>query len=68
MTVYKIINVVGESNESFSDAVKNAVDKAAETVKKIKYAEIERFTVKINNDAVTSYRAEVKLSFEVEKT
>ena len=66
MTVYKIINIVGESNESFSDAVQKAVDKASETVKKIKYAEIERFTAKIDDDNVLSYRAEVKLSFEVE--
>jgi flavin-binding protein dodecin len=66
MTVYKIINIVGESNSGFSDAVKNAIDKATKTVNKIKYAEIERFTAKIENDAISSYRAEVKLSFEVE--
>ncbi len=66
MTVYKIINLVGESNNSLSDAVKNAVDEAKKTVKNIKYAEIKRFTAKIDDDKITSYRAEVKLSFEVE--
>ncbi len=66
MTTYKIINVVGESNKSFSDAVKNAVDEATKTVNKIKYAEIERFTTKIKDDRISSFRAEVKISFEVE--
>ncbi len=66
MTTYKIINVVGSSGNSFSDAVSNAVGKATETVNKIKYAEVERFTAKIENDNVISYRAEVKISFEVE--
>ncbi len=66
MTVYKIINVVAESNNSFSDAVQNAVDKASKTVEKIKYAEIERFTAKLDENKVVSYRVEVKISFEVE--
>ena len=66
MTVYKIINVVGESDSSFSDAVKNAIDQAKITIKNIRYAEIERFTTKIEQDAIVSYRAEVKISFEIE--
>lgn len=66
MTVYKVINIVGESNNSFSDSVKKAVDEASKTVKNIKYAEIERFTAKIENNKITNYRSEVKLSFEVE--
>ncbi len=66
MTIYKVINVVGSSGESFTDAVDSAVNKAAETIDKIKYAEIERFTAKIENNKVDNYRAEVKISFEVE--
>jgi hypothetical protein len=66
MTIYKVINVVGESNQGFSDAVKNAVNQAMKTIKNIKYAEIERFTTKIEDDTIVSYRAEAKISFEVE--
>ena len=36
MGIYKVIDIVGTSEKSFSDAVKNAVDEAAKTVKKIK--------------------------------
>jgi len=66
MTIYKVIKVVGESNQGFSDAVKNAVNQAMKTIKNIKYAEIERFTTKIEDDTIVSYRAEAKISFEVE--
>ena len=66
MAVYKVINLIGESEKSFSDAVNNAVRKAAQTVKQIKYSEIVRFSTKIENDMVTLYQAEVRLSFQVE--
>jgi flavin-binding protein dodecin len=66
MAVYKIINLIGESEKSFSDAVNNAVHKAAQTVKQIKYSEIVRFSTKIENGKVTLYQAEVRLSFQLE--
>lgn len=66
MTIYKVIKVVGESETGFSDAVKNAIKEAMKTIKNIKYAEIERFTTKIENDTIVSYRAEAKISFEIE--
>ncbi len=65
MTIYKVINVVGESKENFTDAVNNAIHEAMKTIDNIKYAEIERFTTKIENDSIVSYRAEAKISFEV---
>lgn len=68
MTIYKVIKVVGESKEGFSDAVKNAINQATKTINNIRYAEIERFTTKIENDTIVSYRAEAKISFEVEGT
>ena len=66
MTVYKIINLIGESEKSFSDAVNNAVNKAAQTVKQIKYSEIVRFSTKIENGKITMYQAEIRLSFQLE--
>ncbi|MEE9152112.1 MAG: dodecin family protein [Thermoplasmata archaeon] len=67
MTVYKIIDVVGVSEKHFSDAAKNAVDEAAKTVRNIKRAEVVKLDVKVENDQVTKYRAEVRISFEIEK-
>jgi len=68
MVVYKIIDIVGTSEKSFSDATKNAVIEAAKTVKKIRRPEITKFDVKIENDILVMYRAEVKISFEIEQS
>ena len=67
MVVYKIVDIVGTSNKSFSDAAKNAVVEAAKTVRKIRRAEVTKFDIKIENDKVKLYRAEMKISFEIER-
>lgn len=67
MSVYKIIDVVGVSDNHFSDAAKNAVEEAAKTVRGIRRAEISKLDVKVENDQVVKYRAEVRISFEIEK-
>ena len=67
MSIYKIIDIVGISDKSFSDAAKNAVDEAAKTIKKIKRAEVRKFDIKIENDKVVLYRAELNIAFEIER-
>jgi dodecin len=67
MGIYKIIDIVGTSEKSFSDAVKNAVEEAAKTVKNIKRAEVRKFDTKIENDKVILYRAEVNIAFEIKR-
>jgi len=66
MTTYKIIDIVGTSEKNFSDAAKNAVIEAAKTVRNIRRAEVTKLDVKVENDKATLYRAEIKLSFEIE--
>ncbi len=65
MGIYKIIDIVGTSEKSFSDAAKNAVNESAKTVRDIRRAEVTKFDVKVVNDKVTLYRAELKISFEI---
>jgi flavin-binding protein dodecin len=67
MTIYKIIDIVGTSNKSFSEAAKNAINESVKTVKHIRRAEVTKFDVKVENDKPTLYRAEVKISFEIER-
>ena len=67
MVVYKIIDIVGTSEKSYSEATKNAIIEAVKTVRKIRRAEVTKFDVKIENDKLVMYRAEVKISFEVEQ-
>jgi len=67
MGIYKIIDIVGTSEKSFSDAAKNAVNESAKTVRDIRRAEVTKFDVKVVNDKVALYRAELKISFEIER-
>lgn len=67
MGIYKIIDIVGTSEKGFADAAKNAVVEAAKTVKKIRRAEVTKFDIKVENDRPTIYRAEMKISFEIER-
>jgi flavin-binding protein dodecin len=67
MGIYKIIDIVGTSEKNFSDAAKNAIVEAAKTVKKIRRAEVTKFDVKVENDKPSVYRAEVNISFEIER-
>lgn len=67
MEVYKIIHIVGTSKKSFSDAAKNAVIAAEKTVRRIRRAEVRKFDIKVENDKVSLYRAEMKIAFEVER-
>ena len=68
MSVYKIIDLVGTSEKNFADAAKNAVAEASKTVRKIRRAEATKFDVKVVDDKVTLYRAEMKISFEIERS
>ena len=67
MTIYKIIALVGTSEKSFADAAKNAVIEATKTVRGIRRAEITKFDFKVENDKPVLFRAEVKISFEIER-
>jgi len=67
MGIYKIIDIVGTSEKSFSDAAKNAIAEAAKTVRGIRRAEVTKFDVKVVNDKVSLYRAEIKISFEIDR-
>lgn len=67
MSIYKIIDIVGTSEKSFADAAKNAVIEAGKTVRKIRRAEITKLDIKVENDKPTLYRAEVNISFEIER-
>jgi flavin-binding protein dodecin len=67
MPVWKLIDVVGISDESFAEAVRNAVEETAKTVRGIKRAEVLKMDVKVDNNKVTAFRAEVRIAFEVER-
>ncbi len=65
-SVYKIVELVGSSTVSWEDAAKNAVDRAAKTLRDLRVAEITKLDMKVEDGKVVAYRARVKLSFKYE--
>ncbi len=65
-TVYKIIELVGTSTESWEKAASNAVAKAAESLRDLRIAEISELDMQLNDGKVEAYRAKVKVSFKFE--
>ncbi|QQS51938.1 MAG: dodecin domain-containing protein [Bacteroidota bacterium] len=65
-SVYKIIELVGTSTESWEKAAQAAVTKAAETLRDLRIAEVEMLDMQINNGKIEHYRAKIKVSFKFE--
>ncbi|MGB6338839.1 MAG: dodecin family protein [Candidatus Aminicenantaceae bacterium] len=63
-SMYKVIELVGTSPNSFEDAARNAVETAAKSLKDIRVAEVTEFDVKVEGGKVVSFRAKVKVSFK----
>jgi len=65
-TVYKVIELIGTSAESWEKAAENAVAKAAETLRDLRIAEISELDMQLKDGKVEAYRAKVKVSFKFE--
>ena len=63
-SIYKVIQLVGSSETSWEKAAKNAIEKAGQTLRDLRIAEVEKLDMKIENGKVTAYRARVNLSFK----
>jgi flavin-binding protein dodecin len=63
-SVYKIIELVGTSENSWEEAAKNAVERAAESLKDLRVAEVSTLDMRIEDNKVVAYRAKVSLSFK----
>ena len=64
MSVYKIIELVGTSQVSWEDAVKQAVEKADQSLRGLRIAEVSKLDVKLEDGKFVAYRARVALSFK----
>jgi len=63
-SVYKVIELVGTSANSWEEAAKNAVEKASESLKDLRVAEVTTLDMRIEENKVVAYRAKVSLSFK----
>jgi len=66
-SIYKVIELVGTSPKSWEDAAKNAVEKAGESLRDMRIAEITTLDMKVEDNKVVAYRARVKVSFKYEE-
>ncbi len=65
-SVYKVIELVGTSTESWEKAAANAVDTASQHLRDLRIAEISQLDVQLEGGKIGRYRAKVKLSFRYE--
>lgn len=65
-SVYKFIEIVGTSPESWEKAAAYAVETAAKTLRDLRVAEIKELDMVIEDGKVRTYRAKVNLSFKYE--
>ena len=63
-SIYKIIELVGTSDESWEKAAAAAVDRAAQTLRDLRIAEVVRQDVTIEDGKVTGYRVRLNISFK----
>ena len=66
-SVYKVIELVGTSSESWEKAAAAAVDMAAKSLRDLRVAEISELDMTLENGKVRMYRAKVKVSFKYER-
>jgi dodecin len=65
-SVYKVIELVGTSPESWEKAAAAAVTRAGKTLRDLRIAEIGELDMQLENGKVKAYRARVKVSFKYE--
>ena len=66
-SVYKVIELVGTSTESWEKAAAMAVDQAAKSLRDLRIAEVVEMDLQIDEGKVRAYRTKVKVSFKYEK-
>jgi flavin-binding protein dodecin len=66
-STYKIIELVGTSDQSWEEAAKTAVETAGESLKELRIAEVTKLDMTIESGKVTSYRARLNVSFKYTK-
>ena len=65
-SVYKVIELVGSSSESWEKAAAAAVNRAAESLRDLRIAEVSMLDMHLKDGKVAAYRAKIKVSFKYE--
>lgn len=63
-----MIELIGESSESWQGAVESAVAEAAKTIRNIKNVQVKRMSADVTNGGIVDYKADVEIAFLVDGT
>ena len=66
MSVYKVIDIIGTSDQSWEDAAASAVSKARESLRDLRVAEVARQDLDISEDGALTFRTRLSVSFKYE--
>ena len=64
MSIYKVIEIVGTSDESWEDAAVKAVNRASQSLEDLRVAEVVSQDLKIEEGKVTAFRTKLSVSFK----
>ena len=64
-SVYKVVELVGTSPNSWEDAAKNAVETAGKSIMNLRVAEVGKLDMKVEDSKVVAFRSRVHLSFKI---
>ena len=65
-SVYKVIELVGTSTESWEKAAAAAIERAGQSLRELRIAEVAELDMQIKDGRVETYRARIKVSFKFE--
>lgn len=63
-SVYKVIELVGTSAESWEDAARSALKAAADSLEDLRIAEVVKQDIRIEDNQIVEYRVKMKVSFK----
>jgi flavin-binding protein dodecin len=66
--VYKVIELVGTSTESWEKATAAAINRASKTLRDLRVAEVVKLDVQLKNGKVEAYRSRISVSFKYESS
>jgi len=65
-SVYKVIELVGTSTESWEKAAAEALRRATKSLRNLRVAEVKELDIQMKDGKIESYRAKIKVSFKYE--
>ena len=65
-SVYKVITLIGTSTESWERAAAVAIERASQSLRDLRVAEVKELDIQLEEGKIVAYRAKVKVSFKYE--